>query len=161
MSGPLNHSAAQIVANLLIDAMIGSTKSAEEDWPVHYDGRPDTPDDIIQVVENQGITQGRIHNTGHMVERYGIQVLVRGMDRHLAYRKAAEIVKFFDEEVRRDTVEVDGLGGDDEPSEYMVHAINRTSAVIKAGMDGRRQLFSINALGSITMTLDGTLGTGS
>lgn len=148
----MNHSAAEIVQQLLIDLGVATDPDDGEDWPAYYSNMPDSPDDCLAVLDTSAIKHGRSQVDGTTWVHYGVQVTVRGGDVRTAYVKARDVSRAFDEDVVRDEVTLDD-------SIYTVHAVSRTGAEVPLGPEGttRRRLWTLNALASITLT--GTAGT--
>lgn len=155
MSGALNHTPADVIRELLVDLSLGSEPSDALAWPAYCEHMPDkgahaaNPDNVIVVYTTAGTQGGAIQIDGETPEKRGIQVTVRSNDTGDAYVKAAAILRQFDVGVNRATVIVG-------THTYMVHSIQWTSPPIRLPPDGRRFLFSCNALAAITQTIVGT-----
>lgn len=154
MSGPLDHSAADIVRNLIIDLGHGTAPSAGNDWHVYVGVMPDTPDEAIVVIDTAGEIQGKLHPIGQVVDREGVQILVRALDHYDGANKADDVAKGLDAVTQRGVTVGDVAGTGD--ATYTVHAITRRSGPIALGKetpDSKRSLWSINFVAALRQTL--------
>ena len=162
MSGVLYHNPSEIVADLMCDLGLAAFADAVENltgWTVFAIHWPESPDQAILVSDTAGRLHRRVHVTGVMGEHYGIQVLVRSAeDPATPYVKTKRILEFFDTQVRRETVVLEDSDGIDRT--YRVNAINRVGPAVPAGRDGRRFVYSGNAIASIEL-VEAETGTGS
>lgn len=153
MSGPLDHSAADIVRNQIIDLGFGATPSSENEWPVYVSVMPSTPDEAIVCIDQAGEIQGKLHPIGQVVEREGVQILVRANDHFDGHNKADDIAKGLDA-VSQSSVRVGDVAGTGD-STYTVSAITRRSGPIALGQetpDTKRELWSINFVAALRQT---------
>lgn len=144
MTGPANHTPAQIVRQLIIDLSLGSASGT---WPVYHSSHPDTPDDSICVYTTVGQGDGRVQQ-GETQEHDGIQVRVRGVSDAVAFARAKAIAEAFDNSVLRTSVTV-------ESSTYLVQTMNRLDQILPLGRDSpssNRRLYTFNALTHIRKT---------
>ncbi len=156
MAGPLQHSPARIIAELLIAGGFGSDpeRSIGSAWPVYIGREPDRPDQIIKVSNTAGMDDGFTHTEGERQESPGIQIMVRSVIDETGYYLAKRIAGFLDQ-VQRTLVaiaELEDIGTG--TIEYSLSSIMRTSDVLSLGSDtpaGKRQLFTINAVYSVRM----------
>lgn len=150
-SAKFNDLVSEIMQQLLVDLGIGSLPSADDDWPIYSEHLMDQPDDAMSVVERDARGHGRTQTDGLTQEHFGIQVLVRSNDITAGYKKAASILSTWDQDVQNTEVTIGS-------NSYTVQTVNRTGAVVRAGIEGGRYLYSVNAYTSIVST---TVGTGS
>ncbi len=146
MSGTLNHLPSDIIRQLLIDLSLG-TDGDLNDWPIYSTASPNEPSDIIVVNQTESKQQGRLMNSGTIVEFYGINFSVRSEDVVLAGDKAQDIAFAMDETVDRNVVSMTS-----PTNTYQIEATTRVSAPLPIGKEqpeGRRELFSINIIVSM------------
>jgi hypothetical protein len=142
MSGTLAHTPAHIIRQLLIDLGLGADGGAT--WPVYYTLFPDAQDNQLGVFNTEGRTQGKAHVIGQTVEKYGIQIRIRGMDETVGLVKAHSIDAALSP-ITRQSVTVDATA-------YLVQALTRTSSILGLGRESpssARRMFSINYLVSL------------
>lgn len=136
---------AEFVRQLLIDNDLGvDGVSDTADWGVYVGREPEKPDNVITVYRTAGTLQGRLHNTGGIVEHYGLLIRVRGRSYPTAETKIQEITDNLDEEVKDQSVSVSHQDG---TFVRTIHSFTRTSSVIPLGVDesnGSRDLFTVN-----------------
>lgn len=162
MSGTLADMPSTVIQYLLIDKGAGTRPSLNLTWPIFNDFLPDTrggeeisdnlPDNLVTVLDTAGKIQGRIQVTGEMVEKYGIQILLRCLSSETELRNAKvkinQIKQILDTQVLNTSVTIPGTA-----RQYQVNAITRTSPILSLGSEkpgSSRSLFSINAICSIT-----------
>ncbi len=145
MSGTLNHLPSDIIRQLLIDLSLG-TDGVLTNWPIYSTASPNEPSDIIVVNQTESKQQGRLMNSGTIVEFYGINFSVRSEDVVLAGDKAQDIAFAMDETVDRDVVSMTS-----PTNTYQIEATTRVSAPLPIGKEeeGRREQFSINIIVSM------------
>lgn len=101
----------------------------------------DAVDDTTAVFDTAGRLDGRLMETGEVIEHGGIQIQVRGKDYLSTYERAKTIALFLDA-VKKETVAI----GSDEA--YTLWNVSRTGAIIPVGIetvdDRRRHLFTLN-----------------
>jgi hypothetical protein len=145
MSGPMNHSPADVLRNVLVGLSVGTLPNANSTWPISVDNELDTPDNTITVYDVGGRDAGRDMPTGHRTEYPGIQVRVRAKDFTTGYVKAQAIGIVLDQTINSTSITIEG-------SSYTITCFHRSSNVISLGKDQpttRRNLFTING----TMTI--------
>ena len=148
MSGPLTHSPADVIQQLLIDLELGTAVADEGAWPVYASRLPDTPDPAIAAIDTVGKKQGRTMIDGEVQENPGVQILIRAASSTTGWTKARAIAVALDEEVNLDYVTIDG-------SVYLVYNVSRTSGPMALGKDvpnSKRNLFSVNATVTLRQT---------
>lgn len=149
MPGPLTHSPADVLRQLLINLGLGTDGGAS--WPVHVAAEPDAPDSVITVYDTNGRLQGKRQVDGVALEYYGIQFRVRGARHVLGYQKSNAVISSLDTDVYDETVTVTALAGVPVAT-YLVHAVHRTTGIIalgKATPTAKLSLFVVNAITSI------------
>lgn len=153
MSGPLDHSAADIIRNLLIDLGHGTAPSDAGAWPVYVSVMPNSPDSTIVVIDQTGELQGKLHPISRVVEREGVQILVRDAQHFDGHNKADNIAKGLDA-VSQVGVRVGDVAGTGDAT-YTVHAVTRRSGPIALGKEtpnSKRNLWSINVVSALRQT---------
>lgn len=143
------HSPAQILRQLLVDLGYCTEPSLSAAWPGFVTTIPNTPDGAICVYDTAGVDHGRRMSDGARIERYGCQILVRAARHPTGYAKAQSIALALDQEIYRETVEMDD---DDGTATYFVNTIKRTNPVFSIGQDtpqSKRKLFTINLTAAI------------
>lgn len=146
MINVLLHSAAEIVAQLLIDLAQGTLPSANGSWPVYDAAEPNTPDNAITVYDTTPQMQGRTQVDGVHQQHHGIQIRIRSQTHVIGNRKAEEVQATLDQTVYQNRVTLDG-------TTYIVQSIGRTSGIIPLGADSatsKRRAFTINGTVPIT-----------
>jgi hypothetical protein len=143
MSGPLNHSPADVIAALLIDLGIGGDAGADPlpEWPVYVGSEPSSPDSTITVYDTAGRAFGRSMATGDLSEHHGFQVRVRARTHAGGWLKARAVAVALDRGVLHRTVTVGGRA-------YFVNVVNRESGPLALGKEvpaTKRSLFTVNA----------------
>lgn len=147
MSGPLEHSPADVVRYLMRDLGLGVLPSSGGPWPVFVGNEPDNPDNCLTLYDTAPTLGGRIQATGEYVEKHGIQIRLRAKNHVDGYQKSREITEALDTLAYRDTVTINGAS-------YLVHALHRTSGIIEVGFDSpvsKRLLFTVNYLVTLRM----------
>ncbi len=163
MTGKLYHSPSMIIAQLMVDLGIGEYVDAEENltgWTIFPMHLPEDPDQAILISDSSGRLHNRMMVNGITGEHYAFQILCRSSkDPGTPYVKAKKITELFDEEVRREDVELENEDGDTVC--YRVNAISRVGPVSPGGNDGRRFFFSSNFLTSIELISVVSVDTGT
>lgn len=142
MPGPLQHSPADIVRQLLIDS--GWARDfVDEDtsWAVFEGAEPDLPDDCVTVYDTTGIDHGREGVAGERAESHGFQVRVRSKVKTDGFSKVREIAVGFDESVYLVVVHVDDVA-------YQVQSVKRVGEPAFIGYDAprsKRSVFTLNS----------------
>ena len=132
MSGALTHSPVRIVAQLLIDLVVGTNPTANDSWPVYEFTEPDSPDSLITVFGYGGVKQSRNMNDGQVNERANINIRVRGLDDNTTYVKALDIGIALDESVRLTKVTVGS-------TDYLVTSASRLNGPLELGRTTTRE----------------------
>lgn len=140
MSGSLDHSPAEIIANLLIDESLGTIPSDKGSWPIFIAIVPDNPDRIITVTDTAPIKQGRFQNDGETQFHHGVQIAVRSASHTAGWTKADALTEALDKTIQYTGVTIGSSG-------YIVYAMSH-SGIIVVGKNvpiSKRNLFTINA----------------
>lgn len=140
------HSAADVVAHLLVDLGLATGPGPGAAWPVHVTNEPDLPDDCITVYKTEGRSPGRLMFTGETVMYPGVQVRVRSARPDTGWVKADAIRVALSESVYQRTVHmtIDGTH-----YHYLVHCLHEVGDVIHAGVDrprSERDIHTVNVL---------------
>lgn len=150
MTGPLSHSPATIVSQLLVDGGICGLPPTSLIWPAYVTSLPDTPDDAVVVTDTESVQEGRVQFTGEIQEHYGVQIKIRSGKYSDGYAVCEEIKELLDLLVYNESV---FLSEGPTAATYTVHAITRTTGIVVIGKEvsgSKRSLFTINALVSVT-----------
>lgn len=145
MPGILQHSCADILRRVLIALDLGTDPTQYPnvlgEWPVYVDNEPSDPDNVLTVYDTSGRDGGRTMYDGERQENHGFQVRIRSSDHKTGFTRARAIAVTLDRNVYDEVVTLDGTA-------YLVHAVSRTSDVIRLGKapGSKRSLFTINAL---------------
>ena len=150
MPGPLSHSPADVIAQVLIDLGLGAdyaTDPTSVAWPVSVNDEPDEPDDEITVNDTEGRMQRRRLWDGRWGEMHGVQVKVRSADPVEGYAKADAVKAALDALANRECA-VDGTA-------YRVQSVSRTGGVLSLGklrpVAAGRYGFTVNAVATIVL----------
>lgn len=148
MNYELDHSPADIVAQLLQDGGLGSDPANGGDWPITVGSEPDGPDDHITIYDTAGTNSGRENITGRRTEQHGIQVRIRSNSHSPGYQKAQALATYVDQSVDKATAHLDS-------SSYLVTTITRTGNVFSLGRESpesKRLIWVFNALVTVSKT---------
>ena len=150
MSGPLDHTPAQIIQYMLEDlslATLPSNGQGASDWPVFLSGLPNDPDNAIMVRDTAGIQNGRFMTDGEQQENFGFTIVIRSNKYTTAFTKAKAIKIALQETVLRTSVTI----GSDV---YLIQAIHPESGPIDAGKEeeSQRRLVTVNAVVNVRQT---------
>lgn len=155
MPGPLEHAPSHVLLEYLVAEGFGVDPDDDEDgaWPIFKSRHPDRPDDLIRITDTEGISNGDTQVDGERQEQHGVQILVRGVDDAEIFGKIRAIAVHLDR-IKREVVDVPSVstGTGSSISQYIIHAMQRTSGVIALGTDvpqGKRFLYTVNYLCSI------------
>lgn len=157
MSGPLNHSPAEILLEALVDLAKGTDPSSSQgvsDWPVFVSIMPDNPDNVIMITDVAGTDDGRFMIDGERQQHYGITVTVRSQTQNVAFARANSIMVALDESINRTSVTI----GSDT---YRIQSVSTRPGPIDAGpeqsasqstLGSKRRLFTVNAVVDLKQT---------
>ena len=118
--------------------------SEEDDWPLYVSHLPDGINNSGCLYDTSGISDGRLMDTGKMIEHHGIQLTIRSDDYSIGRAKAEEIALSLDA-VFNDAVDI----GDEE---FEIQNVKRMSNVISLGLeeDSRRNyLFTVDFVATL------------
>lgn len=149
MTSLINHSPADVVAQILIDMDFGSDPEVDDDgnsspWPVSVGDEPEYPDNAITVYDTQGRSDARLMPDGHVAEHYGFQVRVRAAKAADAFAKVAAIKVALAKTVYQRIVTLT-----DPAASYVVQAITGIGDAIDLGKNtpnDKRSVWTLNAL---------------
>ncbi len=146
MSTALQHSPADVVAQLLMD--LGGVSDPVGDpgqpWPCWVSSERSEPDDAVTVYDTVPQDDGRAMFDGETFHHYGFQVRVRSTTHKDGFAKADALHTLMDEGFYDRVVTVDGV-------QYRVHSISGTT-LLSLGRNvpnDKRSLFTINAKASL------------
>lgn len=149
MAGSLTHSAADVIAQLLVDLSLGTDPVAAGDWATYAGQEPDKPDKCITVFDTEPTSDGRVSIDGEVQEQKGYQIRLRSVDHPSGWLKAdtiaTELAKTSN--VLRRNVTIDS-------SVYLVHSCNKKSGPFGLGEEEGtdRYIFTINFTSAIRQT---------
>jgi hypothetical protein len=156
MPGVMTHSAADVLAKMLVDQGLASDPEAATlgPWPAYAEGEPDEPLAPPELIACLGTSSRLFHRT--MIDgRYdgmdGVQIKVKGNTHYSGYYKAKLVSEYLSTAVFENVV---ALGS----CRYLVHSITQTSFVDIQGKQvplTKKSLFFINCL----VYLEETAGT--
>jgi len=148
MSGSLNHSPAQIIAQLLIDLSVGTDPASETTWPVYNTSLPDSTssDNAICVYDTTGEMDSRMMIGGEWEERYGINIRIRSSDHVAGVAKMNALAVALDTQVQNAAVAMTT-----PTSVYAVQSVSRRSGPFDNGPEptSGRRVFTVNYLASL------------
>lgn len=149
----LKNPPAEIVAQLLIDLGLVSDPEltgtgTDTEYPIYISFMPDTVDEIITIYDTAGELAGRDMPTGHVIDRFGIQIICRsGTTKYTEGQQTlADIADSIDESILDNVVTLNA-------NSYLVRNLRRTSSVLSLGKESeetKRNLLSLNLLATIS-----------
>lgn len=145
MSGPLLHSPANILRQVLVDLGLASYPPAAQ-WACSIDVEPDEPEDSITLYDTDGRDFGRTMPDGERQEMHGVLIRVRSGDGQEGYAKARAVAAALDS-VRMQAVTVGSAA-------YLVWSVSRTTDVVllvKETFVSKRNLRTLNCVVSVRM----------
>lgn len=149
----MNHSPAQVLAQLLIDGSIGvavpDVQTTKPDWAIYTNYLPDSEhesDQILCIFDTAGLIDGRDQRSKQSIDHPGWQVRVRSLGFQVGWAKISAVSQFLDS-VARQSVTVDS-------SVYTVQGVHRTSPIIPLSPSEndrkRRDAFTLNGMCTIS-----------
>jgi hypothetical protein len=151
----VNHSAAEIIATLLVNAgkaVFDQNLATASKWKVFVHVVPDDPPKLITTYDTMGIKDGRLMETGVTVIHPGWQIMVRGLYPATTYR-VAQIIWDFTDTVSGLVLTIPARTVDDmliPQTTYKVCGLFKTSPIMNAGQDEKRRfLFTLNGTTTI------------
>ena len=134
----ISNSPSEIIGQLLVNKSLGTDPTLGSTWPVFIANEPDEPDSLIVVTDGVGVKQGRYQVSGEVVEKYGVQVLVRSVTHSAGYSKIDDISVEMDESILNTSVSIDAVT-------YAIAEISRDS-VFSLGIDrdSKKHFFTVN-----------------
>lgn len=143
MPSAMKHSAAEILANVLIALGLGARPpAAANSWPIFFSVEPDLPDNLITVYNTTGRKHGRIQYSGETVTHKGVQLRIRATTPRIGQEKARNLFNVLDSTIYQDVVTI-------EDTRYLLHSSTQVGDVVDAGMEmgvSKRHVFTINSL---------------
>ncbi len=142
----MNHSPADVTAQLLIELGLATDPTAGGAWPVFVNGEPDAPDDCLTVYDEGGQDDGGLM-AGELQAHYGVQVRCRTRSQALGWIKLEAIRDALGRLDANQTVAmVEGT-----PTSYLVRCYAGIGQALVLGRDGSssRRLLTLNALASL------------
>lgn len=139
MSRTLQHSPADIVAQHLVDAGLGTDPLANKDWSIFATSEPNLPDNVITVRDTAGMSDGRTMD-GQLQDHFGIQIRVRAQTHNLGHRKLNSIRVYISEQVLQRNVTLDGI-------KYLIACYSHIGQIIYLGKNvpnSKHSLFTLN-----------------
>ena len=119
----------------------GEAPSPAAVWPIYVGNEPDIPDDVMTVFKTSFTHQGRVHPSGEVQGRDGIQIRIRSADYATGDAKAMEIMIGLDEDLYQGVVTL-------KSNQYQIHSWSRSGGgLIRLGKqvpNTKRELFTIN-----------------
>jgi hypothetical protein len=146
MSGPLNHSPAEIIQQAIVDDNLGNQPSLSGNWPTYVNNNQKSNTSNLTVLDTTGIIRGKTHVDSEPQEQFGIQLLVRHPAPNISFSKANELFSTLSSWHRK-LVSV-------EDSLYIIHAATFSSPVIRVGKEQPEEvlfIYSLNLLSSIRL----------
>lgn len=136
----MQHSPADITAQVLIDAGQCTDPTDEDTWPVYVSDEPNTPDNCVTVFDTTPTDDGNSMVDGEEMGHFGLQVRVRAETHAVGWDKADELVTFLTQGVYDRNVTIDGV-------DYLVDCYagaNGPLALGKEAPHSKRRVFTIN-----------------
>ena len=152
MSNILEHTPAEIVAQMLVDLGQANKYNLAGSWPVFFSQQPVKPDNLVVVTNIGGRIHGRNHLTGWTRKHFGIEVAARSVREGnsgdaattVGWEKINQICNALDSSVLNRSVTVSHMN---RPSvTYIVHACTRINDIRTVGPDNtnsQRYLFPV------------------
>lgn len=146
MSGSLDHSPAQVVAQLLVDLAVGSVPTDSGAWPVYDTSLPDEPDDAVCIYDTSGELDSRMMIGGEWEERHGISVRLRTTDHQTGVTKINALARALDVSVGNTAVSMTS-----PTAVYAIQSMSRKSGPFDNGPEptSGRRIFTINYVASL------------
>lgn len=144
MSSLLQHSAAEVIQQAVINFGLGAEPSATATWPVYSTNEPSTPDNCMTVYDTQGTDDGQTMD-GTLQAHLGWQIRVRAKDHQTGFRKLQAIRAYLSEVARQPRVTIEGTS-------YVIWAFAKIGQVLSLGIDSpatKRSVFTLNGISAI------------
>lgn len=137
MSGPLEHSPADIVAYLLVSKGQANAHNVAG-WPTFINNTPKTPGQYLSLVDTAGRLSGKTHVDSEPQIHHGVQLLAKSPNPTLPFRKLTELLGFLSS-VANEVVVL-------EDSHYIVKATTATSSVLRIGREQPEDVLTVCSL---------------
>jgi len=140
----LGCSAAEILAQRIIDLAQASDPAMGDEWPIFISHTPDgprAPDDLVVVTDTTGTNDGRIARTGEIIDHPGVQIKTRSFTYEDGWDKIQSITSLLN---AQGIVDVTLNGG-----VYRLKNALQSGSILPMGVEEgtkRRYLFSVNYL---------------
>ena len=148
---PLLHSPAKVIQQMLIQMwQCGNPEGTPiPQWPAYAGNEPDKPDDVVTVYNTQGTDDGRLMESGELMEHPGVTIRVRTGDEATGEMKALDMAWNLDQVKRREVVVVEGSVS----ATYLMQNVRRTGGIVPYPLvSSRRRAWNINCLLTLTRT---------
>lgn len=106
----MDHSASQVVLQLLLDRSQVAAANSGDDWEVGWGLERDGPDNSVTVFNTDPKDDGDVMTDGDSLQQFGIMLRVRSADQREGWKKASELSDYLAKGVLRAEVELDGVG---------------------------------------------------
>lgn len=139
---PLQHSAADVLAQALVDAGQLADSDTLQDWTARVGSEPDTPDNVVTLYDTVGKGNGRSMVGGQDFTLYGVQIRVRSRTHAAGWRRASDVGTWLGESLYQRQVTCGSVT-------YLIHcaaSISEPTSLGKADPTSKRHLFTINLL---------------
>jgi hypothetical protein len=142
----VNHSPADVTAQLLIELGLATDPTAGLAWPVFVNGEPDAPDDCLTVYDQGGQDDGGLM-AGELQAHYGVQVRCRTRSQAMGWVKLWAIRDALGDLAPNQTVAMT----EGTPASYLVRCYAGIGQALSLGRDGNssRRLLTLSALASL------------
>jgi hypothetical protein len=144
----LNLSPAIILGSYLVnDLAVMKTVASEEDWPLYLNFLPDDQPSKVKInagaiYDTSGILDGRLMETGEVIEHHGVQLKIRCETYPAGWKKIRDVVAMI-QKIKNTTVIVNAYS-------FLLLNISMTTTIVNIGLDEQRRWnFIVNFLMSI------------
>ena len=145
MANYLQYSAAEVVAQLLVDLGLATYNAA---WPVFVANEPGVPDEVLTVYDTAASDDGRTMPAGELEGQFGWQIRARSRTHRAGWAKMDSIQRTFAESVYGRAVVIDGVT-------FVVHSLSRIGSVLPIGPESAtsvRLIFTMNGFIAVEQT---------
>ena len=141
----IEHTGAAVLVKHLITNGIVKLPPATP-WPCYVNGIAENPANAVAVMDQPGVQGGREMRDGLVLEKPGIQIMVRATSNNVGSNFALKLCNVL-MTIARAEVTIPADGSIPEKT-YLIDVFQRTSPPYPLGEEegGSRQLFSINGL---------------
>jgi hypothetical protein len=138
----IEHNGAEVLVPYFVYKGVGSVPGTNNPWPIYINFLADQPNEALVIFDTTGSVDGRDMRTGELLEKPGIQVMIRAMTNRNGVSKGRKIIQAI-EQLYKFSVTLT------QPTkQYVIHSLQRTSPVYPLGQEegGSRLLYTINGL---------------